>query len=111
MARTLKSDKVLFLLTLLLVGAGLVMVYSASAGQIRPHQTSNYYLYRQAIFAIVGLVGLSVIMRIDYRQFQRPTVIWPLLAVSVVLLLAVFSSDPVNGARRWIPLGVMSFQP
>jgi len=114
MARTLKSDKVLFLLTLLLVGAGLVMVYSASAAQAQAssrYQTQYYFLYRQAAFAAIGLLGLLVAMRMDYRQLRRPTVIWPLLAVSVVLLVAVFLFRPVNGARRWIPLGVMSFQP
>jgi cell division protein FtsW len=92
-----------------LVGAGLVMVYSASAGQTGARQSS--YLYRQAISAVAGLVGLLVVMRIDYRQFRRPPVIWSLLAVSVVLLLGVFFFDPVNGARRWIPFGLTSFQP
>jgi len=112
MARTLKSDKLLFLLTLLLVGAGLVMVYSASAGQTVSKGLSQYYfLYRQALFALVGLAGLLVAMRIDYRQYRRPTIIWTLLAVTVVSLLAVFFFSKVNGAKRWIPLAGMSFQP
>ena len=112
MARTLKSDKPLFLLTLLLVGAGLVLVYSATAAQaLTKHHNQYYFLYRQALYGAVGLAGLFVAMRVDYREYRRPVVIWSLLGVSVVTLLAVFYFDEVNGAKRWLQLEGVSFQP
>ena len=112
MARTLKSDKTLFLVTLLLVGAGLVMVYSASAFMATDkHQNPYHFLTRQAMFAVIGLVGMLVAMRTDYHEYRRPAVIWSMLSICTVLLLWVFSFYPVNGAQRWIYIAGMSVQP
>jgi cell division protein FtsW len=96
MARTLKSDRVLFALTLLLLGASVVLVYSASTGGL---------LGRQLITAGVGLILLLSVMRVDYHEFRRPAVIWSLIGVTTVALLAVFLFEPRNGTQRWIPLG------
>ncbi len=112
MARTLKSDKMLFLPTLLLVGMSVVMVYSASAVQAQAeHQTAAFFLVKQLAWAVLGITLMLVVMRVDYRQYRQPGVIWPLLAVAVALLIAVFFFEPKNGARRWIALGPLSFQP
>ncbi len=102
MARTLKSDKVLFWATLLLVGASVVLVYSASAGAV---------LAKQLMWVGLGLVLMLGVMRLDYRQFKRPVVIWWLLGVTTVLLIAVFFFTPKNGTTRWIWVGDLSFQP
>ena len=77
MARKLKSDKWLFTATLVLVCASLVMVYSASAmiAMDRFHK-STYFLFKQATFALVGLVLMAVLMKIDYRRYRQPAVIW-----------------------------------
>ena len=112
MARTLKSDKMLFLPTLLLVGMSVVMVYSASALQAHAQsQGAAFFLVKQIAWAVVGITLMLVVMRVDYRQYRQPAVIWPLLAVAVALLIAVFFFEPKNGARRWIALGPLSFQP
>lgn len=112
MARTLKSDKMLFLPTLLLVGMSVVMVYSASALQAHAQsQGASFFLVKQIAWAVLGITLMLVVMRVDYRQYRQPTVIWPLLAVAVALLIAVFFFEPKNGARRWIALGPLSFQP
>lgn len=102
MARTLKSDKVLFWASLLLVGASVVMVYSASAGQ---------YLGKQLVWASLGLALLLGVMRIDYHQFRRPVVIWWVLGVTTAMLLAVFFFRERNGTTRWIELFGLTFQP
>jgi len=103
MARTLKSDKVLFWATLLLVGASVVVVYSASAGRL---------LQRQLVWVGIGLLLLLAVMRVDYRQFRRPVVIWSLLGVTVFALVAVFFSPARNETHRWIAIGDVSlFQP
>ena len=65
MARTLKSDKMLFWATLLLVGISVVMVYSASAVQASDkHQFSSYILLRQTIWAVLGVVLLLATVRL-----------------------------------------------
>ena len=102
MARTLKSDRLLFGSTLLLVGASVVLVYSASAGSM---------LWRQIITVGLGLFLLLAIMRVDYHQFRRPAVIWSLLGVTVLALIAVFFFDPINRTQRWIHVGDYTVQP
>jgi cell division protein FtsW len=112
MARTLKSDKLLFWATLLLVGISVVMVYSASAVQaLDKHQLSGYVLLRQSIWAVLGVILLLVIMRVDYHSYQRPALIWTVMTVSVLLLLAVFFFPERNGTRRWIVFQAISIQP
>jgi cell division protein FtsW len=112
MARTLKSDKMLFWAALLLVSTSVVMVYSASAVQAdSAHQASYHLLIRQLIWAALGLGLLLVVMRIDYHQLKRPVVIWVLLAVTIVALLAVFLFAARKGTQRWISIAGLSWQP
>lgn len=110
MARTLKSDKTLFLTTLLLVGTSVVMVYSASAIQAMT-QSQALSLYKQAAWAVIGVMTMLVVMRVDYRVYRRPAVIWSLLGITVVLLLSVFFFEARNAAHRWITIGPVSLQP
>ena len=112
MARTLKSDRTLFIATMLLVSVSLVMVYSASAVQaLAKYQVANYFLYRQSAWAVLGMCALYAAMRIDYRRYREPFVIWTLLGVTVVLLVCVFFFAPRNGTQRWMHLGFASLQP
>src|SRR5512134_241349 len=106
MARTLKSDKVLFWEAVALVCASLVMVFSASAVISENDNRRAYEIFlRQLPWALMGLVALLAVMRVDYHQLRRPEVIWPLLAVTVVALLAVFAFPMRKGAHRWISIG------
>ena len=102
---------VLVLVTLGLVAFGLVMVYSASSARAAVAAGDPaYYLKRQAIYACIGLGALAVLSRVHFRVLRR--VGGPLLLASVGLLLAVLAlGAPVNGARRWLSLGVVDFQP
>lgn len=112
MARKLKSDKLLFLATLLLVGASVVMVYSASAVLAMDRYEQPYlFLFKQATWAIVGVFLLGLIMRIDYRHYREPVVIWTALAVVTVALVAVLFSTPINGTRRWFAIAGIGVQP
>ena len=101
----------LVLVTLGLVAFGLVMVYSASSARaLLSADAPSYYLKRQAIYAVMGLVALVVLSRFDFHRLRHAT--QPLLAVTFVLLVAVLAiGTAVNGARRWIPIGFMNFQP
>jgi cell division protein FtsW len=112
MARTLRSDKLLFWATLFLVGASVVMVYSASvATALDASQPTIGFFAKQLAWAAIGVGLLLAVMRVDYHTYQRPPIIWALLGVTVVLLLAVFLFPPRNGATRWLNVGVFSLQP
>ena len=77
MARKLKSDKVLFLATLLLVCSSVVMVYSASAVLAMNRFNQPYFfLIKQAMWAALGLAAMSIAMRFDYRNYREPSFIW-----------------------------------
>ena len=113
MARKLKSDKLLFTATLVLVCASLVMVYSASAaiGMEQYQQRPTLFLFKQATFALLGLVLMPVLMRVDYRLYRQPIVIWTALAMVGVALVAVLFGPRINGARRWFGFPGISVQP
>jgi cell division protein FtsW len=113
MARKLKSDKFLFTATLLLVCTSVVMVYSASAVLAMERFDEPYYfLFKQAAWALIGLCLLPIVMRIDYRQYRQPAVIWTGLAIVAIALIAVLLFGPkVKGATRWLAVGPMGVQP
>ncbi len=101
----------LVLVTLALVAFGLVMVYSASSGRAAvANGDPAYYLKRQGLYALIGLVALAALSRVRFPAL-RPLA-GPLLVTAFGLLLAVLvMGTSVNGARRWLPLGVIDFQP
>ena len=113
MARKLKSDKVLFLATLMLVCVSVVMVYSASAvlAMGRFQQPPWFFLLKQAIWAVLGIGLLAAAMRVDYRLLRRPLVIRAGLAISVAALIVVFFGPAINGTRRWFSIGGVGIQP
>jgi cell division protein FtsW len=112
MARKLKSDRVLFTATVLLVGLSIVMVYSASAVLAFERNGRPYlFLIKQGMWAALGLAVLGIVMRIDYRNYRTPVFIWTSLAVVAVGLVGVFFSAPVNHAHRWFGIGSLGVQP
>ena len=113
MARKLKSDKVLFLATLMLVCVSVVMVYSASAvlAMGRFQQPPWFFLLKQVIWAVLGIGLLAAAMRVDYRLLRRPLVIRAGLAISVAALIVVFFGPAINGTRRWFSIGGVGIQP
>ena len=113
MARKLKSDKVLFLATALLLCASVVMVYSASAllAMARFEQPPWFFLLKQVTWAVLGIGLLAIAMRVDYRELRRPLVVRGALVVSVLALLVVFLGPAINGTRRWFSIGGIGIQP
>ena len=112
MARKLKSDKVLFLATLLLVCASVVMVYSASAVlAIQRFNQPYFFLTRQFMWAALGVSGMTLAMRFDYRNYREPSFIWMALGVVTFALVAVLFSPPINGSSRWFGVGGIGVQP
>lgn len=105
-------DYSLLFIVIFLVCFGLVMIYSTSAysSQIANDGDSFFYLKRQAIFAVLGLAGLTVASRIPYQFWKRFTLLAYVIMnglLAVVLLYGVAS----HGQRRWIAIGPIQFQP
>jgi cell division protein FtsW len=112
MARKLQSDKWLFLATLALICASVVMVYSASAlVALERFQQPYLFVTRQLMWAAVGVAVLSIVMRVDYRTYRNDRLIWVLLGVVGLMLIAVLFSRPINGTRRWYGVGGFGIQP
>jgi cell division protein FtsW len=112
MARKLKSDRVLFIATLLLLSLGIVMVYSASA-VVAMERTGRpyFFLTKQAMWAALGMAVLGIVMRLDYHTYREPAFIWTALGLVALGLVAVLFSPPVNNARRWFAVGGLGIQP
>ena len=112
MAKRVGVDKLLFCVTLILVVIGLAMVFSASAVMAKERFGSPYsFVVRQAIWAAVGLAAMTLLMQIDYRKYNRPNVVFPTVAVTVICLLAAFLMRDSHNTHRWIRFGILSFQP
>lgn len=112
MARKLQSDKWLFMATLALICASVVMVYSASAlVALERFQQPYLFVTRQLMWACVGIAVLSIVMRIDYRTYKNDRLLWVGLGVVALMLVAVLFSPPINGTRRWFGVGGFGIQP
>jgi cell division protein FtsW len=112
MPRSLQPDRQLFGVTLALCLLGAVMVFSASAMTAREQFGNGYiFLIRQFVYIALGIAGMFALMNFDYRRLRQPRVIFTGLAVTLVLLIAVFFLDRSHATHRWIRTGPFSFQP
>ena len=104
-------DLPFLVLVLTLVGFGLVMLASASSAVALYRRGDAWaYLRPQLLYAALGLVGLWLASRVDYHIFHK--LAWPLLALSLVLLVAVLFMPEYNGCKRWLVLpGLGTLQP
>ncbi|NFO30342.1 stage V sporulation protein E [Clostridium botulinum] len=103
-------DYGIFYSVVLLLAVGVVMVYSASSYYAMfKNNDSMYFLKRQLVWAVLGIIVLCTTMSIDYHKIKKYT-LW-LMIGCIPLLLVVFLFPGVNGAQRWIQIGPMSFQP
>jgi len=113
MPRKMSPDYALFMIVLALLGLGIVMVYSASAILAMDRFRDPYFfLKKQGFWSILGLGVLWGVMSVDYRRW-RPY-LFPLLVVAAGLLVLVLVppfGQSINGTRRWIRWGPLSFQP
>lgn len=112
MAKRISVDRLLFVVTLLLVFLGLVMVFSASAVMAKERYHSGYFfLLRQLGWAIAGFMAMLVGMRLDYRRLKHPAVVFSFLGLTTLMLISVFFLDRAHHTHRWIHFGGFSFQP
>lgn len=101
------------ILLFLLLAIGLMMLYSASYAQSQydtGYTVSTRYLQKQAACAAIGLVGMILMSRVPPDIWYRAA--WPIYGVSIALLLSVLLfGQSVNGAKRWINIAGLQFQP
>lgn len=97
----------------MLVITGLLAVYSASyAVGYREYGDTNYFVARQAVFALAGVAAMAVFMRMDYARLRTLSV--PMLLAALFGLLAVLVPGigvARNGAARWLDFGPVAVQP
>lgn len=112
MPRSVQPDRQLFGVTLALCLFGAVMVFSASAITARDEYGHGYYfLVRQLLWVVLGILGMFALMKLDYRKLRQPRVVFTGLSIVLVMLIAVFFLDRSHDTHRWIRLGPFSLQP
>ena len=106
-------DFVLCITVLVLLAMGIIMILSASAPSALATTGNSYtYVKKQFAFAIVGIILMFIISKIDYRFYKK--YYWPVYFVSWLILLLVLVPGlgvSVKGATRWVNLGFAQFQP
>lgn len=104
-------DLPFLVLVLTLVGFGLIMLFSASYAVGLYRRGDGYtYIRPQLLYAAVGLVAMWLASRVDYHIFHK--LAWPVLGLSLVLLVVVLFMPEYNGCKRWIVLpGLGTLQP
>lgn len=107
------ADLSIFLAVIALLSIGIVMVFSSSAVvAYARYQDSYFFLKKQLLWGLIGLAAMFFTMRLDYRgwrKWSKPLFILSLILLTLVLVPGV--GTVINGARRWISLGPIQFQP
>jgi cell division protein FtsW len=112
MAKRVSVDKTLFTVTLLLVFVGLIMVFSASAVMAKERFGSPYaFVLKQFAWAVAGVFMMFLLMKVDYKHYRRPSVVFSLLGITTLMLISVFFLDRSHNTHRWFRLGSFGFQP
>jgi len=112
-ARPMAYDFRLLFPVLLLVGIGVVMVYSASSAlALKKFGNEYFFLKKQAVFALIGFLALLICRYFPYRIFRSLT--YPMVVLALGLLLAIQLSAwgvSAGGSARWLRFNEISFQP
>jgi len=106
-------DLLILIITLILTTFGVIMVTSASAPRsltLTDGSDPFYFGKRQLIYAVLGLFILIASINFSYHRLRSFTGLFLILA-PVFLVLVLFFGEEINGARRWIDLGIINFQP
>ena len=112
MAKRLSGDRILFVVTVALVVFGLLMVFSSSAMLA----TENYgspraFFWRQLAWAVLGIVAMLLLMRLDYRILRHPAILFPGIFLALMMLAVALVTDPHQQTHRWLRWGIFSMQP
>ena len=113
MTKNNNFDQILLFVVAALMGVGLIMVYSASSvTSLAVRADGLYFFKRQLVWVLVGLASMIVFSHVPYKKLEKLAV--PLLGLAVFFLILVLVpgvARDIGGARRWIRLGSVGFQP
>lgn len=100
----------LIIVTGFIVAFGMVMIYSASSYYaFEEYQDQNHFLTSTLTWLVLGLGIFAVTTFIPYRLYYKMS--WPIILVTIILLIAVYFSPAIRGEHRWITIGNYQFQP
>jgi cell division protein FtsW len=106
MAKRAGIDKWLFFFTILLVVAGLAMVFSTSAVMAQARYHSEFaFVGKQAVWALAGVLVMLLLSRIDYSLYKSPRFVYPALCATLFLLVLAFVMPGSHNTHRWIRFG------
>ena len=104
--------RVLFALVIVLLALGCLTVYTSSAPlSLDRFGTPHHYVARHLLHLVAGVSVMGLLWRLDYRRLDRAAIVNTMWVIALVLLVACLFEAPAGGARRWIRLGALSFQP
>lgn len=107
-----RPDFLFSLPVVILVGFGMVMVYSASGVQsAQIYGEAGVIFYKQLVALGVGVVALIVGLVVPHQIYRRKSILFPLVLVVLLLLVGVIFQEKANGAARWYFIGRFGFQP
>lgn len=98
---------------LVLLFIGVVMVYSSSSYYAlyeTESKSTEFFFKKEILWTMVGIIGMIFTMSIDYHIYKKLTP-WIVIGTLFFLVIVLFIGAEINGARRWIKLGPLSFQP
>lgn len=105
-----KMDITFFGLVMTLLIIGLIMLFSASYSYAYTYYDNSFhFIIKQLFFAVLGVLGMLVISRIDYHHYKKFAI--PVYIIALGLLASVYAFAPIANVRRWITLGPIQFQP
>jgi cell division protein FtsW len=109
---TIHPDRLLLATTLGLMLFGLVMVYSASALTAQQmYGTQYYFLFKQLAVAVIGIVAMLILMKMDYEVLRQPAVVYGTFGIVALLLIIVLGLPATKGTHRFIRILGFSLQP
>ena len=104
-------DYSLLFIILFLVGFGLVMIYSTSSYTAAlDFGDAAYFFKRQAVFAVLGIVCMLIVSKVDYHFLKRVTVL-AFFGIGLLTLAVLIVGSASGGSTRWLEIGPLRFQP
>ena len=107
-----KPDYTIAVIVIALALFGIVMVFSATYySEQAAGNTGEEFYFSQVIGVIIGMIVMFILSYIDYHLFFNNIIAFGMIVLSIVFLIVVFFTPSINGAHRWIDLGLFLFQP
>ncbi len=104
-----RYNRLLLVLTLVLIGIGVTMVYSASIAISSWKGDPMFYLYRQLIFAVIGLIFMAICMTVHHELWRKSALLFLAFSAVIIVITPILGTE-VNGAKRWIRFGAFNLQ-